>query len=94
LGVKRLTKIHDVDAMLTQRWAYWRTWICLTRCNLQLDIGFNLLSHTLLLAGTHARAFDPSLPGVMSLQRQATAIYRFLDRRLPAHHTLPNFDEA
>jgi hypothetical protein len=30
----------------------------------------------------------------MSLQLQATAIYRFLDRRLPAHHTLPNFNEA
>src|SRR5690606_7530207 len=45
LGVERLTELHDIHTVLTQRRTYRWTWISLTGFDLQLDVSLNLLRH-------------------------------------------------
>ena len=49
LRVKGFTKLHDINAVLTQGWTNWRTGVCFTCSNLQFNICFYFLSHYRLL---------------------------------------------
>jgi hypothetical protein len=44
-GVKFFAKRHDIDAAWSERSADWRSWIRLTRRDLQFDVSYDFFGH-------------------------------------------------